>query len=98
MSDLSVKYSPVCVCTRESKLVKRLTELLVPPEHTLFGAVECNIELCDWTGKVSTRSIAFWELHVNIFTLVEFAIEECRVEVKDVDVPVVVCGDCEYSM
>ena len=84
--------------TCESELTKRLTELLVPSEHTLFISIECNIEFCDWSSVFSTHSIAFWELHVYVFFFTEFAIEKSQVEVEDFDIQVIMCGDHKYGV
>ncbi|KIK28757.1 hypothetical protein PISMIDRAFT_7222 [Pisolithus microcarpus 441] len=46
------------------------------PPHSLFGAVQGDIQLSDWSGELPIRSIAFWVLHVDIFALTEFTIKE----------------------
>ena len=36
-------------------------------------------------------------LHVDVFIVVEFAIEVCAIKVESVDLPVIVCGDGKNS-
>ncbi|KIK20013.1 hypothetical protein PISMIDRAFT_13279 [Pisolithus microcarpus 441] len=46
------------------------------PPCSLFGAIKGYIQLSDWLGELPICSITFWELHVDIFAVTEFTIEE----------------------
>ena len=56
------------------------------------------MELHDGMFECSFDVVARWQFHVQVFTFVEFPVEECTVEIEDFDVPVIVGGNGEYSM
>ena len=82
----------------ESESVEGGTQLKVPPQGTLFRAIEGNTELRDGTFEHSFDVVARWQFHVQVFAFVKFPIEEHAVEIKDFDIPVIAGGNGEYSM
>ena len=41
--------------------------------------------------------VAWWQLHVQVFSIVEFAVQECTVEVEDLNIPIVPGSDSKYG-
>ena len=86
------KHAGIGVVDSESNIFKGAAQSVVPFAPGLFEAIEGLVEVLDLLPLIV---VAGGRLHINIFVVIEFAIEVGAIEVESVGVPVVSGCDCE---
>ena len=67
-----------------------------PLQHILFGTINSNAKSCNYI--VALFFEAGWEFHEDDFIIIKFAIEKCTVKVKNTNVPVMLCHNCQDKL